>query len=170
MRLVAWCLLCIVIVAGSAVQSAQAEDKMVYAASATSKFANLPGTPQCIKASVANGDPEKGPSVLLAKGTPGCKVPWHWHTPNEQVMIISGQGKLEMKGAKPMLVHSADYLSLSSKQAHQFTCLSACTMFISADAVFDIHYVDASGKEVPAEEALKSQAKAPAHRAPAKTD
>ena len=37
---------------------------------------------------------------------------------------------------------------------HQFKCTSACTGFVSSDTAFDIHYVDAAGKEVPLEAAL----------------
>jgi hypothetical protein len=57
-----------VIIVGSTVQSALAEDKMVYTASATSKCVNFPGIPQCMTASVANGDPEKRAVRPLAKG------------------------------------------------------------------------------------------------------
>src|SRR2546430_7794579 len=28
----------------------------------------------------------------------GCMIPWHWHTPTEHVMIVSGSAKVEMKG------------------------------------------------------------------------
>ena len=37
--------------------------------------------------------------------------------------------------------------------------VSACTMFVNSDAVFDIHYVDASGQEIPAEKALVTKKK-----------
>ena len=40
------------------------------------------------------------------------------------------------------------------KHVHQFTCSSACTAFVTSDAAFDIHYVDANGKEITPEAAL----------------
>ena len=139
-----------------AFQSVQAEDKMVYAAKSTSKFVNFPGLPKCMTGSAQNGDPSKGASVILAKSATGCKVPWHWHTATEQLMIVSGTGKVEMKDGSPSSIHAGDYLRLPGKNVHQFTCIAACTLFIVPDAAFDIHYVDPSGKEIAPEEALKS--------------
>ena len=106
--------------------------------------------------------------MLLVKATPTCAVPWHWHTANEQLMVVSGQGKAEMKDGSPVMLRSGDYLSLPGKGVHQFTCVAACTMFISTDGAFDIHYDNASGKEISPDEALKKtlKAKAPAKKAP----
>src|SRR5262249_9606554 len=64
-----------------------------------SKFALLPGFPACMTLSTQRGDPSKGPAVILAKFTSGCSVPWHWHTAAENLTVVSGKGKLEMKGA-----------------------------------------------------------------------
>jgi quercetin dioxygenase-like cupin family protein len=141
-----------------AFQPTQAQDKMVFAAKSTSKFVNFPGLPKCMTGSVQNGDPSKGASVILAKSATGCKVPWHWHTATEQLMMVSGTGKVEMKDGSPSSIHAGDYLRLPGKNVHQFTCTTACTLFIAPDGAFDIHYVDANGKEIPPEDALKSAA------------
>ena len=46
---------------------------------------------------------------------------------------------------------------------HQATCFRACLLFNTADAAFDVHYVDASGEEISADDALKpAKAKAKA--------
>jgi len=71
MRLASCCLLSVVFLTGLALQNAGAEDKMVHAAKATSKFVNFPGLPTCMTGSVQNGDPSKGASVILAKATAG---------------------------------------------------------------------------------------------------
>ena len=42
--------------------------------------------------------------------------------------------------------------------------MMACTFFIASDAAFDIHYVDAAGKEISTEDALKSKAKTMKHQ------
>ena len=161
MRLVACCLLTAVLVTGFATRLASAEDKMVYAAKATSKFVNFPGLPACMTGSVQHGDPGNGPSVILAKSATGCTVPWHWHTADEQLMIVSGSAKVGMKDGQPTSLHPGDYLSLPGKNAHQFTCVTACTLFIMPSGAFDIHYVDKDGKEISPDEALKSKAQAP---------
>jgi quercetin dioxygenase-like cupin family protein len=161
MRVLGYCLLSAVLMMGFGLQNSGAEDKMVHAAKATSKFVNFPGLPTCMTGSVQNGDPSKGASVILAKSAAGCTVPWHWHTASEQLMIVSGTAKVAMKDGEPASVHSGDYLALPGKNVHQFTCISACTLFIVPDGAFDIHYVDKDGKEISPDEALKGKMKAP---------
>jgi quercetin dioxygenase-like cupin family protein len=164
MRVAACCLLTAVLVVGLATRLASAEDKMVYAEKATSKFVNFPGLPTCMTGSVQHGDPSSGSSVILAKSATGCTVPWHWHTADEQLMIVSGSAKVAMKDGQPTSLHSGDYLSLPGKNAHQFTCVAACTLFIMPSAAFDIHYVDKDGKEISPDEALKSKMKTPLYK------
>ena len=164
MRVAACCLLTAVLVVGLAARLASAEDKMVYAAKATSKFVNFPGLPTCMTGSVQHGDPSNGASVILAKSASGCRVPWHWHTADEQLMIVSGSAKVGMKDGQPTSLHPGDYLSLPGKNAHQFTCVAACTLFIMPSAAFDIHYVDKDGKEISPDEALKPKMKTPLYK------
>jgi quercetin dioxygenase-like cupin family protein len=163
MRFAARTLLFAVLVAGPALQSAHAEDaaKPMYSASATDKFVNFPGLPTCMRASVLSGDPTKGAFLLLVKTSTGCVIPWHWHTVTETLMSVSGQGKGEMKDGTRVMLHAGDYLNLPGKGVHQFTCIATCTFFLSADGAFDIHYVDASGAEIPPDQALKPKAKTP---------
>jgi len=136
--------------------SAMAQDNsMTLAPMASSKFMNMPGVPSCIKIAVQRGDPSKGPSTMLLKFTPGCVVPWHWHTAGEHLMVVSGSGKAEMKDGKPAVIKSGDYAYLPAKSIHEFTATTAVTMFDMPDGAFDIHYVDSSGQEIPPDEALK---------------
>lgn len=133
---------------------AHADDMGVVKKMSENTFAALPGLPSCMTGAVQSGDPSKGPSVILAKASPGCLIPWHWHTPVEQVMVVSGSIKLEMKNGKTAVLGPGAYAMLPSKHVHQATCSSACTLFVSSDTVFDIHYVDAGGQEIPVEKAL----------------
>src|SRR5947209_1557682 len=54
------------------------------------KFVTFPGLPECGRNAVLSGDPAQGPSIILAKISSGCTVPWHWHSPNEELMMVSG--------------------------------------------------------------------------------
>ena len=163
MRFAICALLFAVLLAAPALQYAHADNaKSMYSASATGKFVNFPGLPTCMKASILSGDPSKGAFSLLVKTSTGCVVPWHWHSVTEDLMFVSGQGKGAMKdGGAPIALHAGDFLSLPAKGVHQFTCIAACTFFLSADGAFDIHYVDASGAEIPPDQALKTKAKTP---------
>ena len=120
------------------------------------KFTSVPGIPACSTASVQNGNPAKGPSILLAKAETGCKVPWHWHTPNEHLMLVSGVASLAMKDAKPFTLRAGGYALMPSKHIHQFKCISACLFYVHSDGPFDTHYVDVQGEEVSLDEALKA--------------
>src|SRR2546427_690875 len=71
-----------------------AEDMGVARKMAENKLAPMAGLPACITTAVESGDPTKGPSVIVFKGTAGCVIPWHWHTPTEHVMIVSGSAKV----------------------------------------------------------------------------
>lgn len=146
--------------------AAQNADQMSYAAVASSKFVSLPVLPACVTFAAQRGDPTKGAAVLLLKFKSGCVIPWHWHTANENLMMVSGKGKAEMKsgGSHPMT--AGDYMYLPSKQGHQFICITSCLLFDQTDGPFDIHYLNAEGKEIPPEEALKPMAKAAAPKKP----
>src|SRR5437667_11980852 len=137
-----------------------ADDMGVARKMSDNKFAPMQGLPQCVTLAVESGDPTKGPSVILFKATAGCMFPWHWHTPTEQVMMVSGSAKLEMKDSGASTVLGAGgYGMLPSKHVHQFTCMSACSAFVISDGTFDIHYVNASGGEITPDQALTKKKK-----------
>jgi quercetin dioxygenase-like cupin family protein len=117
-------------------------------------FAPVPGLPTGGTAAVQSGDPSKGPSIILAKIAAGCVVPWHWHTPNEHLMLVSGAAKLESKDGKPFMLRAGGFAMMPSKHVHQFTCQNACLMYLYSDAAFDTHYVNAAGAEISPAEAL----------------
>jgi len=120
------------------------------------KFVEFPGLPTCFHGSVPWGDPGTGPSIILAKGAAGCVIPWHWHTPNERVMVVSGTGRFEMKGGKAIAFKAGAFAMMPSKHVHQASCATACTLYIYSDAAFDIYYVDAKGQEISPADALKA--------------
>ncbi|MBB5060490.1 quercetin dioxygenase-like cupin family protein [Granulicella aggregans] len=115
-----------------------------------------PALPSCGAGDVKDGNPGTGPSVIKIKFRPGCVIPWHWHTPNERVVMISGSAKAEMKGMAPVMLKQGDFIVLSAKQVHQFTATTAVEIYDFSDSPFDIHYVDATGKEIPYQDALRS--------------
>lgn len=120
------------------------------------KFANLPGLPTCATGAVQSGDPSSGPSVILAKATAGCIFPWHWHTPTEQVMMVSGTAHLTPKDGKKTTLKAGAFASLPSHHIHLFHCATQCVLFVHSDGAFDMHYVDEQGNEITAEDALKA--------------
>ena len=126
----------------------------------TMKFTPIPDMPGCASAGILRGNPRSGPAWVLLKLASGCRVPWHWHTANETLVVISGRGAVTMKDGPPLQFAPGAYASLPSHHAHQASCSRACLLFNGADAAFDIHYVDASGEEISLDKALKPSARA----------
>lgn len=131
---------------------------MSYKAAANTAFGSHPALPACATIAVQDGNPATGPSVIMLKAKAGCNIPWHWHTPNERLILVSGSAKGEMKDMKPLMLKSGDFLVMPAKGIHQFTALTDVELYDLSDAAFDIHYVDAAGNEIPVETALKKPA------------
>ncbi len=97
---------------------AQQTDKPVAQNTAPSQFQKNPALPDCLTLAVERGDPSSGPSILLVKGTKGCSAPWHFHSPNEQLMMVSGTGRVEMKGEAAVNLHSGGFAFAPVKHVH----------------------------------------------------
>ena len=119
------------------------------------KLNPFPGIPGCALGAAVNGDPGKGPSILFAKSSTGCNVPWHWHTPNEHLIIVKGVARLEMQSGGPSItLRAGGYAMMPASHVHRFRCTSSCEFYVYTDGAFDIHYVDSKGKELSPDEAL----------------
>ena len=124
------------------------------------EFAAIPATPGCSSSALQSGDPATGPSIAVARLATGCTVPWHWHTPNERLMMVSGVARVEMQyGGQPLTLRAGGFAEMPSRHVHRFTCTSACVLYVASDAPFDIHYVDQQGEEITPEKALGTDAK-----------
>src|SRR5205807_2492734 len=99
-----------------------AEEKGIVAPASAAKFSAVPNAPGCFTVAVERGDPSKGPSVILAKFAPGCVAPFHWHTPSETAMLVSGALELQMKDDKVFVAHHGDFVFLPPHHVHRATC------------------------------------------------
>ena len=136
--------------------SAQNQEKVVVQPADKAKYGGLAVLPSCTTFSVERGDPTSGPSLLLIKAESGCVIPWHWHTAPEELMLVDGTAKLEMKGESAQTLTKGAYVHLPGRHHHQFTCQSQCLMFNNIAGTFDIHYLDKSGNEIPVAQALQA--------------
>lgn len=119
------------------------------------QFAPIPGMPTCTRGSVQNGDPSSGPSVIAARAESGCVIPWHWHTPNERLILVAGVAKLEMRDGGSLTLKAGGFALMPTKHVHQFTCVRACTLYVHSDAAFDLHYVNGEGHEIAPDDAMR---------------
>lgn len=135
---------------------AQEADKPVLSKASTQKYAAAKDIPDCLTIAALRGDPATGPSVFEIKLTPGCIIPWHWHSVSESAIPLSGLLEVSMKDEKPTLITNGDYNYLPARHIHQDKCSGSkpCAAIVLADGPIDIHYVDKSGAEIPAEKAI----------------
>lgn len=129
-------------------------EKPVIITSKQNTFKTSAVLPGCYTYAVQRGDPQNGPSVTLSKLTTGCKVPWHTHSANAQVLLISGTFQLEMKGHPIQEMTPGSYAYVPANHQHQESCLDGCTYYVVREGTADVHYVDQAGTEIAAEIAL----------------
>src|ERR1700691_454357 len=98
------------------------------------------GEPACLKVARENGDPDKGPSTFLLQAPSGCVVPAHYHTAEEQLMVVRGDLLTGMDGMPEITLGPGGFAMMPSKAMHWFTCKSknTCLMFVTFDRMYDI--------------------------------
>jgi quercetin dioxygenase-like cupin family protein len=96
----------------------------------------------CLVSALETGDPATGRSTFLLKAAPGCVVPWHFHTAEEQLIVIGGSVLAEMTGHQPARLGPGGFAVMGGHMPHRFTCRgrSACLMIVAFDRAYDIHW------------------------------
>jgi hypothetical protein len=96
----------------------------------------------CLASALEAGNPSAGPATFILRAPPGCVVPWHWHTAQEQLMVVSGNVMAEMTGQAPTLLGAGGFAVMAGNMAHQFTCQGrdSCVMFVTFDGAYDIKW------------------------------
>jgi hypothetical protein len=57
---------------------------------------------KCLHGVVENGNPDTGPSTFLMKASAGCVVKPHYHTAEEQLIVVKGDVSTGMQGMQGM--------------------------------------------------------------------
>ncbi len=160
-----WLMLALLVLSAVAGVFAQATDEAKLVTPAEQKFTNFPNVPSCFQGSVLNGDPNQGASVMLIKAAGRCRVPTHWHSIAEDILMVSGVGVVSMKNGPTTRLAARGYGHIPAKHVHMFTCPGPCSFFLNSAGKFDIHYVDDLGNEIKPEQALKPVRKMPGKQA-----
>jgi quercetin dioxygenase-like cupin family protein len=100
------------------------------------------GDVKCLSSAVEAGNPATGPSTIILKAPPKCLVPWHFHTAEEQLIVVQGSVRTEMTGMSPRLLGPGGFALMPGKAIHRFSCQSktACVMFVTFDRIYDIFW------------------------------
>jgi len=135
-----WTLIgCIVLFAGGA---ALAQGPAMGKLAPLSSVQFLPDSDvKCLSSAIEAGNPATGPSTLILKAPSGCVVPWHSHTAQEQILMITGTILAEMTGLSATTLGPGGFAAMARGMAHQFTCQdTACLMFVTFDGAYDIFW------------------------------
>jgi quercetin dioxygenase-like cupin family protein len=102
---------------------------------------------KCLKFSLESGDPRTGPSTHILSAPAKCKVPWHYHTAEEQLVVIRGSVVTEMDGMRASTLGAGGFALMPSEKHHQFSCGSdsECSMVVVFDRPYDIFWVKERG-------------------------
>jgi quercetin dioxygenase-like cupin family protein len=96
---------------------------------------------KCLSSAIETGNPATGCSTWILRAPSGCVVPWHSHTAQEQIMMISGTILAEMTGHPTTTLGPGGFAVMAGGMAHQFTCQdTACLMFVTFDRAYDIFW------------------------------
>jgi quercetin dioxygenase-like cupin family protein len=96
--------------------------------------------PDCLQFFLETGDLKTGPSTAIMKAAPKCVVPPHYHTAQEQLIIVKGDVSTGMQGMQDTVLGPGGFAMMPSKQPHWFTCTAKeeCLMFVAFDRAYDI--------------------------------
>ena len=143
-KLALWMMPCLLLLVG--VTKTESSDERTRTAIvhplANANF-KISGDPSCLSTAVEVGDPSTGPATILLKATKGCVVRWHFHTAEEQIMVVKGEFKVEMISMPAAVLVPGGFTLIPSKEKHQFTCThrSECLLFLTIDRPFDSTWV-----------------------------
>jgi quercetin dioxygenase-like cupin family protein len=101
---------------------------------------------KCLMTALENGNPDTGPSTFLLKAPAGCRVAPHYHTAEEQLIVIRGKVLTEMKGMRSVELTAGGVAVMPAKAVHWFSCTGkdACLMVVTFNQKYDIVWVDAA--------------------------
>jgi quercetin dioxygenase-like cupin family protein len=96
--------------------------------------------PDCLQFVLENGDLKTGPTTAIMKAAPKCVVPPHYHTAEEQLLIVKGNVSTGMEGMADTVLGPGGFAMMPSKAPHWFTCTAQeeCLMFVTFDRPYDI--------------------------------
>lgn len=99
--------------------------------------------PDCLQFVLENGDLKTGPTTAIMKAAPKCVVPPHYHTAEEQLIIVKGSVSTGMEGMPGTVLGPGGFAMMPSKAPHWFTCTGKedCLMFVTFDRAYDIVWI-----------------------------
>jgi quercetin dioxygenase-like cupin family protein len=95
--------------------------------------------PQGCRLAVLHGDPAKPNADVFLQVPAGSKIPRHWHTSAERIVMVSGEMEVRYDGQDPFVLRQGSYTHGPAKVPHEATCRKGaiCTLFIAFEEPVD---------------------------------
>jgi quercetin dioxygenase-like cupin family protein len=137
-----WCLFLLCIVGSQAhAQSPDQEPALAWTADdAQLKWGPCPPfLPTGCGIAVLHGDPTKNNFDVFLKVPAKSRLPLHWHTSAERMVLVAGELHVTYEGQKTAILKPGTYAYGPAKRPHEGVCASAvpCVLFIAFESPLD---------------------------------
>ena len=107
-----------------------------------------PFLPKGCGIAVLHGDPAKDNVDVFLKVPSKSKIPLHWHTSAERMVLVAGELHVTYDGQKTAVLKAGTYAYGPAKRPHKAICASAvpCVLFIAFESPLDAVPVESASK------------------------
>lgn len=107
-----------------------------------------PFLPKGCAIAVLHGDPAKDNLDVFFKVPGNSKIPLHWHTSPERMILVAGKLQVTYEGQKTVIMTPGTYAYGPAKRPHDGYCASStpCILFIAFESPLDAVPVEVKTK------------------------
>ena len=104
--------------------------------------------PKGCEVTVLRDDPASGRSDVFLRTPANYRLPPHWHTSPEHMILISGELHVTYEGQKPSILKPGSYAYGPAKAKHEARCANTgpCVLFIAFESPIDAVLVEGTPK------------------------
>jgi quercetin dioxygenase-like cupin family protein len=98
-----------------------------------------PFLPKGCRLAVLHGDPAKDNVDVLLEIPGNTKLPRHWHTSAERMVLVAGELEVTYEGQKTVALKPGSYAYGPARKPHEGLCVGArpCVLFIAFESPLD---------------------------------
>jgi quercetin dioxygenase-like cupin family protein len=95
--------------------------------------------PEGCRIAVLHGDPAKANADVFFKVPSNSKLPLHWHSSAERMLLVAGELRVTYEGQAATTLKAGTYAYGPAKKPHSGVCVSAtpCVLFIAFESPVD---------------------------------
>lgn len=100
--------------------------------------------PEGCAIAVLHGDPAQPNADVFFRIPGGARIPKHWHTSAERMVLVAGEMHVGYEGQAPAVLRVGSYAYGPPRHVHEARCASAdpCVLFIAFEQPVDAIAVD----------------------------